>query len=200
MVLVFAADEIPQSLFDLIDYLQQSFPKTIVYGVEIKEYKASDKAASVFERKVHYTQKQQSGEKSRVPAHPWTAESYLQYTNQHYPELTEIVSSILKHFTEKYYTKFGTGNVFATFNVFDSPSGNQLISMDISENSVFIWFYPASKPIHDVLRTDPHFQKLHTDQQPKETRKFIKMDVHALLNESVKNWLFSKFDELFQPE
>jgi hypothetical protein len=111
MRLVFVADELPESLVRVIEFLNEQMSPAEVLGVEILQYRSTGPEPEVVyvPRLVGATTKAKAA-KDRVSGTKWSAQSVLEAVDEFHPEHRPAFERILAH-VERYGSqiRWGTG-------------------------------------------------------------------------------------------
>lgn len=99
--LVFAADQIPDSLRTLILFLDRNFSNIEVYGVEIQQYKTKDGTTMLTTNVIENVRTEESRPKPTVRSEPWTAETFDQFIEDvGHGHLTDAIAELRQFIVE----------------------------------------------------------------------------------------------------
>ena len=115
--LVFASDEIPDTLRILIEFMDRSMRDIEVYGVEIRRYK-NDNVEMLSTNVVGNITKASEAEISKLPSRVWNEEDFIDYLNQNGFESNVEAEKMLRSFAKEsgLSVELGHGANYPTFN------------------------------------------------------------------------------------
>lgn len=153
--LLFVADEIPESLRRIIEFLNGQMTDTEVLGLEIKQFVSSQKHRTLVPHLIGQTAASVQIKNQTGPV--WTEESYLERVSRYGGEqMADVCRRLLKEFSDmgcRIY--WGRGQKFAGFvPVYDGKSRHQLCSVYSSDKmtSVEVYFQYFKAPFHSEER------------------------------------------------